>query len=117
MSQRMPPVQYIMTGVSGAAPCSAAGSGAPFAPAGVSRNWSCTIKIAAETSRVFRFHLAAPYSAAGSGTPIAPAGASLNWSCRLGRGAICQRKLRLVCGAGELVPYMDALLATSSNPA
>jgi hypothetical protein len=55
MSQRMPPVQYIMTGVSGSAPCSAAGSGAPFAPAGVSRNWSCRMTV---MQRSFTAHMA-----------------------------------------------------------
>ena len=40
MSQRMPPVQYIMTGVSAGTPASAAGTAAPVASVGVSRNAS-----------------------------------------------------------------------------
>ena len=35
MSQRMPPVQYIMTGVSSGRPCSGAGTSPPRAPVGV----------------------------------------------------------------------------------
>ena len=41
MSQRMPPVQYIMTGVSGPRPASAAGIAALLTSVGVSRNASC----------------------------------------------------------------------------
>lgn len=42
MSQRMPPVQYIMTGVSGSRPCRAAGISSPLLSVGVSRNASCS---------------------------------------------------------------------------
>lgn len=42
MSQRMPPVQYIITGASGDTPCRYAGSAAsPEASVGVSLKWSC----------------------------------------------------------------------------
>jgi len=45
MSQRMPPVQYIMTGVSPGRPRSGAGTAPPAASVGVWQKWSCkTIK-------------------------------------------------------------------------
>ncbi len=47
MSQRMPPVQYIMTGVSGGSPASAAGTAPPVTSVGVSRNASCVLGITA----------------------------------------------------------------------
>ena len=43
MSQRMPPVQYIMTGVSAGSPANAAGTAAPVTSVGVSRKASCVL--------------------------------------------------------------------------